>query len=359
MAKKEYKTPEDYLDSLSKTWKKAWPTMVSDATLKLIPTGVGYGLSLVASPVGGEIGGIITKRLLEFMLKKFTHIYEHGELNLTEVFGRKIPDIRYQSVGEFWTKVISDKLEENCLVEILGLLSPYGPLTPGHPLSRPGYTVEGWEAIGELETEDTEEYDTRDGFIYGDRVIRLSIPRDHKYYAGLYDAYYGISNVSIPLYVNESIFRSKKPEIKNLKELWNDPTIGGKILKVKGRLRTMPNFYSQFSLQLPPNYCNLPSYGLEVFDVEVSPTLSGVTHMAVSVGWDKQSEERLLTHYFNIQNKAQFKIAEEYLEKGRTKHNKSLIFNYDDLACFKSSWGHKIPLYNDMLRPWLEGEQMN
>lgn len=352
------KNPQIYKDTLPTTWRKAWRALAANAALELIPKGASFGIAIVATPVGGEIAGKVTKRVLRYMLRRFVHIYEDGEVKLTEVFGREIPDKRYQGVGDFWAKVLEHGLKNDALVEIRGLLSPYGPLTPAHPMSRPGYTVEGWESLGELETEDTEEYDTRDGFIYGDRVIRLSRPRHQKYYAGLYDAYFGISNVSIPLYVDQGAFSPKKPELRELKELWQYPMTGGKIVKVKGRLREIPNFYAQFVPQLPQQYCTLPSFGLEVFKIEVASEHEGVTHMAVSVSWDKRAEERMLTHYFNVQDRRQFETAEELLESARDSHTHSLLFNYDDLSCFSPEWKHRLPRYNEMLRPWLEGENL-
>ena len=247
-------------------------------------------------------------------------------------------------------------MEQNALIEILGLLSPYGPLMPAHPMSRPGYTVEGWERMGDLGAENTEDYDTRDGIIYGDRVIRLATTRNGKFFAGLYDPYYGISNVAIPLYVDQAIVKSRKT---GLKELWKQPMIGGTIAKLKGRVKQIPSFYSQFVEQVPSQYRMLPSYGLEVFEVKELNEARGVTHMAVSVGWEKRNEERLRTHYFNVQDKKQFEIAEALLDDGRKSHSKSLLFNYDDLACYSPKWRHRIPKYNDMLKPWLEGENLH
>jgi len=352
------KNSRTYMDSLPTTWRKAWRALVANAALEIIPKGASFGISIVATPVGGEIAGKVTKRVLRYTLQRFAHIYEEGEVKLTELFRGEIPDQRYQGVGDFWTRVLDHGLTNDALIEVTGLLSPYGPLMPAHPMSRPGYTVEGWEALGELETEDTEEYDTRDGFIYGDRVIRLSHPRLNKYFAGLYDAYFGISNVSIPLYIDQGVFHSNKPEVKALKEMWQYPMTGGKIVKIKGRLREISNFYTQFAPQLPEQYCSLPSFGLEVFRVEEVIKTNGVTHMAVSVSWEKREEERMLTHYFNVQNKRQFEIAEELLERGRENHTKSLLLNYDDLACFSPEWRHRLPQYNEMLVPWLEGEKL-
>lgn len=186
-------------------------------------------------------------------------MYESGEVKLSEIVGRTIPDARYPSVSEFWARVVRDGLDTDALVEMSGLLCPYGPLMPAHPMSRPGYIVEGWDVIGDLGVEDTEEYDTRDGFIYGDRVIRLSSARQRKYYAGLYDAYFGIANVSLPLYVDERLVRSEKLE---LDRLWKYSITAGRIVKLKGRLRRIANYYAQFAGQLPTQYCTLPSFGL-------------------------------------------------------------------------------------------------
>ena len=80
--------------------------------------------------------------------------------------------------------------------------------------------------------------------------------------------------------------------------------------------------------------------------------------MAVSVGWPKQDEKRMLTYYVNMEYKKQFSAAEELFERSREVHNKSLLFNYDDLACFSLGWKHKLPEYSGILRPWLEGHTL-
>jgi len=351
--------PAQRKDTIATTWKKAWRQMVSTAGLKLIPKGAGFAVSIVGTPAVGELADMTTKRVARYGLQRWAHIYEDGEFKLTEVLRREIPEKRYSGVGDFWAKILRDKAmfvdKEKPLIEVSGLLSPYGPLMPAHPMSRPGYTVEGWEAMGELETEDTEEYDTRDGFIYGDRVIRLSSQRNGKYYGGLYDLYFGISNVAIPLYIDTAAFGRKKDE---LRELWKYRMVGGKGVTIKGRLIEIPSFYAQFTEQLPEQFRSLPSFGLEVFKIDNVREPDGITHMAVSVCWPKQGEERMLTHYFNVQDRKQFDTAERLLERNRETHGKSLLFNYDDLACFSPEWKHRIPEYNEMLRPWLEGERL-
>lgn len=351
-------SPVQRRDTLRMTWRKGWRQLVSDVTLKLIPKGASFAVSIVATPAGGELAGMATKRLLRYMLWRYAHVYEEGEFRLTEFLGREIPERRYAGVGNFWAKILNhipDFKDEKPLIQVFGLLSSYGPLTPAHPMSRPGYSVEGWEALGELETEDTEEYDTRDGLIYGDRVIRLSRPRHQRYYGGLYDPYFGISNVAIPLYVDTAAFGRKNRE---LKELWQYPMVGGSIVTVKGRLIQIRSSYEQFAGQFPEQYCRLPSFALEVFKIDQVSGPEGFTHMAVSISWPKRDEERMLTHYFNVQDKKQFSAAEELLERGREVHSKSLLFNYDDLACFSPGWKHKLPEYNEMLRPWLEGRAL-
>ena len=302
--------PRPRRDSLPTTWKKAWRALAANAALELIPRGTSFGVSIVASPLAGGIVGKATKRALRYMLHRYTHVYEQGEIRLSELIGREIPDRRYKGVGDFWATVLQHGLDDGALVEISGLLSAYGPLMPAHPMSRPGYTVEGWEALGEIESEDTEEYDARDGFIYGDRVIRLSRPRRQKYYAGLYDPYFGISNVSIPLYVDQAVFGRRH---RDLKALWLYPMVAGKIVRLKGRLIQIPSYYEQFDGQLPGQYCKLPSFGLEIFKIDRVVEPDGVTHMAVTVSWDRRGEERMLTHYFNVQDRKQFETAEELL----------------------------------------------
>lgn len=346
------KLTREYRDTLGKTLKKVpWSRFIADASLELVPRGIGFGVALTGAGVLGEPVVSATERVLEFTLRKFSRVYEAGEVALSEVLGREIPDMRYGSVSEFWAHEERDHLEHDALVEITGLISPYGPLMPAHPMSRPGYTIEGWQKIGNLETKSTEEYDSRDGFIYGDRVIRLATPRQGKYFGGLYDPYFGLSNVGIPLWID----KSASAEIQ---ERWKVPMVAGLLATLKGRLKKIPNFYAQFAGQLPGRYCNLPSFGLEVFKIDRIFEPDGITHMAVSVSWDRRSE-RMVTHYFNVQDQDQFRVVEELLDQTRDQHKTSLLFNYDDFSCLSPEWRRKLPEYNEMLRPWLDGGQLD
>jgi hypothetical protein len=347
---------KDYRDTWQKTFRKiSGPRVGADISLALVPVGAGYAISLIAPDAVSITSDIVFPYVLEWVIRKFTQILESGEVQLSEVLGKTIPDARYQSVAEFWCAIDRDGLDTGALIEISGLLSPYGPLIPAHPMSRPGYTMEGWNAVGDLGAENTEAYDSRDAFIYGDRVIRLSRPRFGMYYAGLYDAYFGIANVALPLYVDRSLVKQAKHELDGL---WKNPMVAGRVVKLKGRLKRITNYYSQFTKQLPPEYCTLPSFGLEVFEIETSREPDGVTHVSASVSWEKRAAESIITNYFNIQDKRQFGVSEEALEKTRNKHKNSLLFNYDDIACLSPEWRYILPKYNEMLKPWLEGRKI-
>mgnify|MGYP001578228264 CR=1 FL=1 len=81
----------------------------------------------------------------------------------------------------------------------------------------------------------------------------------------------------------------------------------------------------------------------------------GVTHVSATVGWDKKKEERISTQYFNMQDRKQWRAAERSLEEIIGRHGRSLLFNYDDVACWSKEWRYKLPRYNEMLEPWLRG----
>jgi hypothetical protein len=345
-----------YRDTVSKTLVKIpWNQVPVDIALELVP----YSVYSAVLPVAGEAlstaSGIVVYNVLDYMIRRFTNVYESGEVTLSEVSRGTIPDARYRGVSEFWAKFERDGLSHGALVEITGLLSPYGPLTPSHPMSRPGYSVGGWKAMGDLEAHGTEEYDEMDSLIYGDRVIRLSEPRYNTYYAGIYDAYYGIANVALPLYLDSDTRQFKKYE---LHELWKYPQASGRIVTLKGRLRRIKNYYAQLKKQVPDKYRQLPSFGLEVFDIVAIRETEGVTHVSASIGWSHNTQERMITNYYNVQDKDEFIAAERELEATRRKHSNSLIFNYDDVACLSKRWQHKLPEYNEWLKPWLRGHKI-
>ncbi|MFC1860841.1 recombinase zinc beta ribbon domain-containing protein [Chloroflexota bacterium] len=50
--------PAQYKDTIGTTWKKAWRQMVSAATLRLVPKGAGFAVSIVDIPVVGALAGI-------------------------------------------------------------------------------------------------------------------------------------------------------------------------------------------------------------------------------------------------------------------------------------------------------------
>lgn len=319
---------------------------------EVISSGISYYIGLALGPLGLPAAAIS-----DFVMSQTTDYIAHrmninGKLILEAIIdalrGRKA-DVIYHNVGEFWTGIKEDGLGKGAIIEISGLISPYAPLIPAHPMSRPGYSVEGWENLGELETENTEEYDVRDGIIYGDRVVRLPKSKSNKYYAGLYNHDYGISNVSIPLLVDSKLVNSKKNE---LSDLWKDKFSMGRFVRLKGCLIEQQNFYSTFVAQVPEKCRNLPSYTLEVLEIMESYAPKGVTHVAISVSWEnRKKEEKMLTHYLNIQDLGELKRADELLDIPREKHD--ILFDYDDL---KETGSRKTEIleYNELLRNWLD-----
>ena len=170
---------------------------LKNAASKLACGGISYFIGLIIGPVS-----IFSSQVTDYAVHKLMGTCKSFENDLIEILLGKSADGKFLNVGEFWTGIKKEGLKRGAIIEVSGLLSPYAPFIPAHPMSRPGYTIEGWESLGELETEDTEEYDVRDGIIYGDRVVRLSKTKNKKYYAGLYSHDYGISNISIPLLVD-------------------------------------------------------------------------------------------------------------------------------------------------------------
>ncbi|GEM_PF-5168454 len=345
---------QKYQDSFADTLKKIpLNKFTVEAALEVIPASISNAVSLVADETIGVATGVIAYHTLDWMISTFTHVYETGEARLSTIFGGTIPDATYNSVSEFWAKVEQHGLSHGALIEITGLLSPYGPLTPSHPMSRPGYSIGGWKKMGDLKADSTEEYDNMDALIYGDRVIRLSKPRYNTYYAGLYDVYYGLANVAIPLYLDTRHTRHFYQW--GLPELWKLPLVGGKIVTLKGRLRKISNYYSQLKKEVPSKYRMLPSYGLEVFEITYMHESDGITHISASIGWDEENQERMMTNYFNIQDRQEFSVSEHLLEKTRKQKTNLLLFNYDDVSCLSKEWKHKLPKYNELLQPWLSG----
>jgi len=68
---------------------------------------------------------------------------------------------------------------------------------------------------------------------------------------------------------------------------------------------------------------------------------------------NKKHEERMLTHYFNIQNLTQLKFVDSLLQIERDKHKENMIFDYDGLKYLNPKLRKLLPQYNEMLREWL------
>jgi hypothetical protein len=345
-----------YKDSWLKTIAKVpYKKLAADATISLASSKI-TGMVIQASPEMQWAAGMAVERLLLFTIHRFTHIYESGEASLSEVFGRTIPEKRYSGVNHFWASVHADgwdklKPADKPIIEITGVLSPFGPLTPAHPKSKPGYSLKGWDVMGNLGVESTEDYDMQDAYIYGDRVIRLSEPRQGKYYGGLYDIYYGESAINLPLYIDKSLISNPKSD---LGIAWKSTLGSGMPVTLKGRLYRIKNYYSQCTT-LPKEARRLPAFRLEVFEIKPQ-NVPAVTYISASVGWEREGE-RVIAHYFDMQDKTEFNGAEQRLEATREKHT-HLLFNYDDLACNLPDWSHRYPFYNEMLKPWLEGNAL-
>lgn len=333
------KRSKDIMELTGKEFKR----VMKDSDIQLMTNLTGFLLS-----INNPILGFFTSQIMCFILRNFKNIISGGEL-FEAVKGIR-REKEYSSVGQFWTEIENDKLEHGTLIEITGLLSPYAPLVPSHPLSRPGYTVEGWESMGDLDTKDTEDYDLQDSLLYGDRIIKLPVSPSKKYYAGLYDYNYGLSNVGLPLYVDTTFTSTKK---YGLDTLWKYHYSIGRFVKIKGNLIKLENPYKNFAKQLPKDCIKRQNFGLEVTDMILSENPKGVTHISASVVWfDKEKNEKMLAHYFNVQNLKQLKLADFLLQEERDSNIKNLAFDYDDLKYLHPKYIKVIPKYNEMLRDW-------
>ncbi|MBI2850063.1 MAG: hypothetical protein HYX80_03360 [Chloroflexi bacterium] len=350
------------------TSKRFARRVLPKAVVKVIASATGYWVSALGSPVVGLAGELATEKLLRWTIGQFCDTYREAEGTIFErELGGK-DKLSYNSVSQFWTWIerdvaalsgkefnprhplsfwaimaLSEKEKRKFAIPITvtGLLSPYGPLTPAHPMSRPGYSIQGWVNLGDLGVEDTEEYDTRDAIVYGDRVLRLSQPMRGKYYAGLYDAEFGISNVALPLYMDQSCLRG------TLNELWQNAMSAGVWARIRGNLIAVPNFYALIE-QTPELYKKLPSFGVEVTKIEKWSQPMGYTHISASVAWER-SGEKMMTHYFNVQDHAEFEQAESLLQQAREKNSRVLQFDYDDEKYLSGRWKRNLPKYNEML----------
>ena len=334
----------------------------------------GFVASMVGGPVAGAAGAEVTERLLHWTIGRFSDVYREGR---GTIFDRALGGehkLEYNSVSQFWTWIERDLAEMlsgrrpdyrhvpdfweyigmsekgkgkfGVPIKLTGLLIPYGPLTPAHPMSRPGYSIGGWENMGDLGVEDTEEYDVQDSITYGDRVIRLSRPDKGIYYGGLYDAEFGISIVGLPLYIDKSCLKGKRKG--DLHELWEEEISVGIWARIQGNLIALPNFYALID-QTPSQYKRLPSFGVEVLKVERWQSPQGHTHISASIGWERSHRERMLTHYFNVQDRTEFREAETLLQEARQRNANVLQIDYDNEKYLSGRWKRELPKYNQML----------
>ena len=319
--------------------------IINNTPIELIAYSTGFFLSL-----NDPVLGYFSSQVTYFILQNFKNIIDGGDI--FEALKGIYPEEKFESVGQFWSKIDDLKLEHGALIEIKGLISPYAPIIPAHPLSRPGFSVEGWEAMGDLDTKDSEDYDLQDSLIYGDRVIRLPKSAKNRYYGGLYDYYYGQSSIGLPLFIDKMFVTKKK---YSLSTLWEGVFSAGRLVIVKGNLIKLKNPYTNFIKQLPQDCIDRPNFGLEVKDIILSEPPKGVTHVSTSVVWnDNLKNEKMLAHYFNVQNTKQIKSADLLLQEERDENKDNLVFDYDDLRYLSPKFIKILPEYNEMLREWLE-----
>jgi len=338
---------------------------------------VGASSGFAASGATGPAAPVVswaTEKLLHWTIGHFSDVYREG---IGTLFDRELggrDKLNYDGVSQFWTwierdlaRVLSgrqltfrhvpsfweyigmsqkEKQKFGIPITLTGLFSPYGPLTPAHPMSRPGYSIQGWENMEGLETEDTEEYDVQDAVIYGDRVLRLARPDKQVYYGGLYDAEFGISNVALPLFINQTQIKGKHKG--DLHELWREEMSIGVWARIHGNLIAMENFYSVIQ-QTPDEYKHLPSFGIEVVKLERWERPQGFTHVSASVAWERSHRDKMLAHYFNAQDATEFKRAEQLLQQAREINVRVLQFDYDNEKYLSGRWKRDLPKYNQML----------
>jgi hypothetical protein len=310
---------------------------------------------------------------IEFAAAGFCHVMDWANKHSGERLPKSVSG-RFDDVGEFWSLGVgvgvdsgikSGVLSDKDRIKITGLLLPYGPLIPAHPLHRPGASMDGWDYVGDLSIEDTEEYDAVDATIYGDRVLRISEPNlsdDRSYFAGLYGSYYGRSDVALPLLVPQAVLERAQIDPS---AAWCELCSRGWLVRLDGQLISMPSYYDAFyeaehakGSHVSPELLEkgrFRNFALKVTKIESREPSRGVTHIAASIAWKGQGgEERAQTAYFNAQSDLEWKKCERSHDARRARI-KRLWLDFDDARYITASAKAKLPEYNHLMRYWYRG----
>ncbi len=267
-------------------------------------------------------------------------------------------DARFEDVERFWLDgVDGHRIAADSRVRVSGLLMPYGPLTPAHPLQRPGASLEGWEAVGDLKVGNREAYDALDAIIYGDRVVRMSGSAHGKYYGGLYGYRFGRSDVALPLLIDAIALDRAR-----LTDMWSTVGCQGVVAEVTGTLRQMNSYYvvyynmraRELDRDLSGHLYSYPNFGLEVDQIRVAARQPrGVTHISASVTWrsGRGYPERTVTEYFDCRNGSEWSTCEVDLNAARRRR---LVLDYDDLRYLTRELKADLPVCNEFLRNWVD-----
>lgn len=291
----------------------------------------------------------------------------HAMNCLHRVSGSRLPkgvSGTYGDVGEFWSLGVDGHAAgDEARVKVTGLLLPYGPFIPAHPLDRPGASMDGWDFVGDLSVDDTEEYDAVDAAIYGDRVLRICEPDltpDKCYFGGLYGHFYGRSDVALPLLLPTQVLEKNSIDPASV---WRQLCFRGWLVRLDGVLKQIPSFYEAYyeaaannkERKVPPDLLRkgrYPNFALEVRKIDFRQPGAGVTHIAASVAWKGRSgKERAQTAYFNAQEASEWQKCERSLDARRGSITR-LWLDYDDVNYMTPRARERLPQYNALLRRW-------
>jgi hypothetical protein len=209
----------------------------------------------------------------ELALGAFTTATLGGLKRLGEEIIKKRYDGVYDGAEDFWYRgVEQESIADGSKVKITGLLSPLAPFMPSHPRAKPGYSVEGWDAMSarlkslirkrghKPPADPLCDYDEMDNFVWGDVVVRPPLLAGKKVYAGLYNRY-GKSYECLPVFLNGQDKTVKRLELNRNY---------GHLVDVTGIVRKMPSFYESLGMVrlIDSRY---PCYCVDVSKINVQP----------------------------------------------------------------------------------------
>lgn len=281
------------------------------------------------------------------LVRAFKSLSEYCGNNKTPLF---------ESVSEFWYDGVDndnnnekiDRVKEEDIIRIQGVVSLFIPLCPRHPKAIPGKQAKTWITLHNESAHNRTDIDfgTKDFALWNDGIL---VPpqniTNRKAVIGLSDKYGYVGHGCIPLVID----LSNKSHMELYRRLIDEQPVGFEAV-IKGRVKPFTidlarDFDIPFIVSEDIQLNDYPNYVIEVYEINV-----GNRHKVLTgTMWVGYEDNRIYPIYCHLLNKSEYRKASTALS---AEFGKNSIIAVHDAEPYELIYRRK-PILNEGLENML------